>query len=150
VRVLIEALDHQPLVELTTEQHDAAGDTNGPSRDHETLVLHDVRVREVDAGHVSVVLHGRVQQGGAPAVPTELELVEEPRSRDVEAELASVKGGKIAAAVGHHEGLVVLEHQLGQVGRDAGGENVVAIADAKIVAGRVQCHAAALASMTRR
>jgi hypothetical protein len=37
--------------------------------------------------------------------------------------------GEVAAPVGDEEGLVVLEHELGQVGRDLGGEDVVLLAD---------------------
>ena len=134
VTFLDERLDGQPMIELRTEDRQPARQPHRASRQHEVRLQRHIGVGEVDRGLQRVVGHAGVQRDAAQAVQPQLEQREEARVTDVEAEFAR-HVREVAAPIRHQERVVVLEHELGQVGGDAGGEDVVVLADEDVVSG---------------
>src|SRR5262249_18749784 len=95
-----------------------------------------------------VLGHVGVEREGTLAEDQELQLPQEPGSLDVEAELARGEMGQVAVLIRHHEGLVVLQDELRELGQ-ARGQGVVVGADEK-VAWALRCRAAAARVSSRR
>ena len=112
----------------------AAGQKDGVTGMH-------VGIGEFDR-HLQIVAgHGRVQQQRSLSVYAEVAPVQEASAADVESEFAIRDVGKVAATVGHEEGLVVLEDQLRQVRREGRCKNIVLIADGNQVSAEGLAHA---------
>ena len=144
-----EALQAQDLAELAFVQGETAREAQGPPRQKDRLALAHVGVGKVDRDLEIVVGHGGVQDERPLAVDAQLEAIEEAGAPDIEAELALGHVGEIPTPVRHEKGLVVLEDELGQVGREGGREDIVMIADGDEVSGLGLAHALAAAWAAR-
>lgn len=80
--------------------------------------------------------------GAGPLIlHAQVEAVEKARITHIEAELTVRHRGEVPAPIGHEEGIVVLEHELGKVCREGRGEDVVVITDGDGVSGLRTTHA---------
>jgi hypothetical protein len=141
VAIRHEALDGEPLVELSAENRDAPQEPRRPAWQHDRGADEDVRVGEVDGRLQRVVGEAGVEHEAALAVQPELEQAQEPRVIHVESVLAG-DVRQVTAPVRDEECGVVLENQLGEIGGDARGEDVVVLADDEIVTRALVRHAA--------
>jgi len=88
----------------------------------------DVGIRQIDGGLHRVLGDAGAQHERPMTVQAKLEAPQEARAVHVEAELGVGQVGQVAPAIHDQERLVVLEDELGQVGGDLGGEDVVLLA----------------------
>jgi hypothetical protein len=109
----------------------------------------DVGVGEVDGGLQRVLRHAGVEHDGTVALQPQLQAAQEAGAVDVETELGVGHVGQVAAPIGDQERLVVLEHELGQIGGDLGGEDVVLLADQDVAGRGLVAHAARPAASRR-
>ena len=144
-----ERLDGHPVIELLAVDRQPARQPHRAPRQHDVRPQRHVGVGEVDGGLQRVFGDAGVQRDAAQAVQPQLQQREKARVGEVEAELAG-NVRKVATPVRHQERVVVLEDELGQVGGDAGGEDVVMLADEDVVAGQPVRHAACRADTARR
>ncbi len=101
----------------------------------------DVGIGEVDGDLEIVVGHRGVQNERTLAVDPQIETVEEAGPAHVEAELAVGHRRKVTPPIRDEERLVVLEDELGQVGGEGRGKDVVVVADRDRVSGMRSAHA---------
>lgn len=127
--LLRKALDGEELVELIAVHTQPARDTDGAAGKDCVRSKGGVGVGEVDGGLQSIFGDAGVERQRSLAVDPQLELVQEPGPLHVEAELALGQVREVAAPIGDEESLVVLQDQLGKIGGNAGGEDVVVLAD---------------------
>jgi hypothetical protein len=130
-----EDLDGHLLDEEVPVEGEAAAEVDGAAGMHGLVGMADVGVGEIDGDLPALVGGRRAQEQRALAVDEQLELPEVARVVAVEAELALTHAEQVAAAVGDEERVLVLQHEFRQVGGDAGGADVVLIAQPDLVAG---------------
>ena len=159
VRLARERLDQQQLVELAGVHGRPAGNAQRAARQQHLRSQQGVGVGEIDRRLHGVLGHAGVEHDGPMPVHAQLELAQEAGAVDIEAEFAVGHVRQVSPAVGHQEGLVVLEDELGKIGGDLGGEDVVLLAEEHVpprglrryVARRaVGAHGRAGASASRR
>ena len=142
VRLAGERLHQQQLVELAGVHGRPAGNAQRAARQQHLRSQQDVGVGEIDRRLHGVLGHAGVEHDGPMPVHAQLELAQEAGAVDVEAELAVGHVRQVAPAIGHQEGLVVLEDELGQIGGDLGGENVVLLAEEHVTPRGLRRHVA--------
>jgi hypothetical protein len=90
-----------------------------------------IGVGEVDRDLQVVLGDRRVQEEELAAVEAELQLREEARALEIEAQLAGRDGEKVSAPIGHEEALAMLQDELRHVGGETRGEDGVLLPSAE-------------------
>jgi len=141
VRLAREALGGERVREPVLVEGEESRDSECSTGPNEMAIAEDVRIREIDGALKAIFRHRRVQKQRSLVMEAQLELMQEAGAVMVKAELAARETQEIPASIGNEEGVTMLEHELGKIGGDARGEDVVAVADDEIVFGSVRCHA---------
>jgi hypothetical protein len=144
-----EALDPGQLVQGVVEDAQPACDAHRPARQDEALADGHVGIGQLHRGLQRVLRHVRLEDERPLGEYPEIQAAQKARAPGIEAQLGARQIGQIAVEVRDHEGVVVLEDELGQIGGDAGGEDVVIVAGRHIPGNRLAHAAAALVSRRR-
>src|SRR5262249_35852967 len=131
VPLVDERFHGQPVIELRAVDREPSRHTHRAAGKHHVRAQRHVRVGGIDGRLERVVGNAGIQRDATQAVQPQLEQREEARVGEVETELAG-DVRKVAASIGHQKGVVVLQDELGQIGGDTGGEDVVVLADENV------------------